>query len=144
MPSADTLSKQQATIERFRFSLTNDPDFFKRVYKHTFLIARTPGQKAVALDAAIEFWRLLLSPPCISWNTAKTPWLDWWIEFLESKWKKTVNKDMWDQTLVFSQRSLQDETMSWWSEDGAWPGVLDDFVIYVNEKRGDEGKMEVE
>lgn len=40
-------------------------------------------------------------------------------------------------------KSLEDETMSWWSEDGAWPGVLDDFVTFVNEKR--EGtSMDVE
>ena len=142
--SADTLPKQQAAVATFRTRLTTDPDFFKRVYKYTFLIARTPGQKAVALDAAIEFWRLLFSPPSVSWNTATTPWLDLWIEYLERKWKKTVNKDMWEQTLAFSQKSLKDETMSWWSEDGAWPGVLDEFVLYVNERKGDEGKMDVE
>lgn len=72
------------------------------------------------------------------------PWLDWWIEYLESKWKKTVNKDMWEQTLIFSQKSLKDETMGWWSEDGAWPGVLDEFVVYVKERKGNEGKMDVE
>jgi len=143
-PSADTLPKQQAAVANFRSGLTPKSDFFKRVYKHTFLIARTPGQKAVALDAAIEFWRLLFTPPSVSWTTTSTPWLDWWIEYLESKWKKTVNKDMWDQTLVFSQKSLEDESMSWWSEDGAWPGVLDEFVVYVNEKRGDEGRMDIE
>ena len=51
---------------------------------------------------------------------------------------------MWEQTLVFSQKSLQDETMSWWSEDGAWPGVLDEFVAYVNERKGDGGEMDLE
>lgn len=142
--SADTLAKQQAAAANLRTALITNPSLFKRVYKHTFLIARTPGQKAVALDAAIEFWRLLFTPPSLSWNTANTPWLDWWIEYLGSKWKKTVNKDMWDQTLVFAQKSLDDESMSWWSEDGAWPGVLDEFVIYVHEKRGNEGKMEIE
>ena len=30
--------------------------------------------------------------------------------------------------------------MSWWSEDSAWPGVIDQFVEYVKEKR--EGQME--
>lgn len=37
---------------------------------------------------------------------------------------------------MFVQKSQGDESMSWWSEDGAWPGVLDDFVGYVKEKRG--------
>lgn len=42
---------------------------------------------------------------------------------------------MWEQTAVFMIKSLEDQTMSWWSEDGAWPGVLDDFVTFVKEKR---------
>lgn len=144
MARADTLSKQQVAVSTFRKSLATNSDFFKRVYKHTFLIARTPGQKSVALEAAIEFWRLLFNPPGVSWNTATTPWVDWWIEFLESRWKKTVNKDMWEQTLIFARKSLEDETMSWWSEDGAWPGVLDDFVVYVNERKVQGNQMEVE
>lgn len=43
---------------------------------------------------------------------------------------------MWDQTHIFITKSLEAESMAWWSEDGAWPGVLDDFVIFVREKRG--------
>lgn len=43
---------------------------------------------------------------------------------------------MWDQTGVFAMKSLEDESMGWWSEDGAWPGVLDEFVFYIKEKRG--------
>lgn len=109
----------------------------KAVYKHTFLLARAPGQKAVALEMAIEYWRLLLSEPSLSWSTPSTPWLEWWIEFLESRWKKSVNKDMWEQTLAFAQRTLEDASLSWWSEESAWPGVIDEFVEYVKtEKRG--------
>lgn len=55
---------------------------------------------------------------------------------MEEKWTKSINKDMWDQTHNFMVKSREDETMSWWSEDGAWPGVLDDFVVYVKQKRG--------
>lgn len=50
-------------------------------------------------------------------------------------WKKGISKDMWDQTGVFIQKSQEDESMSWWSEDGAWPGVIDEFVGFVKEKR---------
>lgn len=50
---------------------------------------------------------------------------------------------MWDQTGVFVKKSSEDESMSWWSEDGAWPGVIDEFVAYVRAKRG-EGKAEEE
>ena len=46
---------------------------------------------------------------------------------------------MWDQTVIFVQKSLADESMNWWNEDGAWPGVLDEFVMYVRQKRGGVG-----
>lgn len=93
---------------------------------------------------AIEYWRLLFSEPSLEWSTSSTPWLDWWIEFLELRWKKSVNKDMWDQTLNFAIRTLDDESLKWWSEDSAWPGVVDEFVQYVQkEKRGGDA-MEVE
>lgn len=112
----------------------------KRVYKHTFLLARASGQKSVALDAATEYWRLLFTSPSLKWSTPSSPWLDWWFEFLEEKWKKSVNKDMWDQTLSFAEKTLADEDMSFWSEDSAWPGVIDDFVAFVGEKRGGNGE----
>ncbi|MCJ1462573.1 Scaffold-type E3 ligase [Pseudocyphellaria aurata] len=145
--SADTLYKQQSAIANFRRSLPATPEFFKRIYKSTFRLALTPGQKSLALDAAIEYWRLLLQPPSVSWNSSRTPWLEWWIGYLEERWRKGVSRDMWDQTGVFVLKSLEDESMSWWSEDGAWPGVLDDFVAYVREKRGEdkgaEGSMDI-
>ena len=110
---------------------------FKSIYKHSFILARPEGQKAVPLDTATVFWRLLFSAPSLQWEAENTPWLDWWIEFLESRWKKSVNKDMWDQTLSFAEKTLADGSLSWWSEDAAWPGVIDEFVEYAQkEKRG--------
>lgn len=138
--SADTLPKQQALIDTFRRSLTHPQtsDPFKKVYKATFLLARTPGQKSLPLDTAVEYWRLLLQSPSRHWTTPSTPWLDWWISFLEERWRKSVSKDMWDQTGIFVLKSLEDEGMGWWSEDGAWPGVLDEFVGYVRERRKED------
>ena len=126
-------------VAEMRKRLATDPTFFRRVYKSTFQLARSHGQRSVALDAAIEYWRLLLTPPSQAWNSPTTPWLGWWIEFLEQRWKKSVSKDMWDQTGVLVEKSLEDEEMGWWSEDGAWPGVIDEFVGWVRGKRGWQG-----
>lgn len=134
-PSGDTIPRQQSVIAGFRQKLISTPDFFKKVYKYTFKLALTPGQRSLPLDTAIDYWRLLLSPPSSAWSSPQIPWLDWWITYLEERWRKGVNKDMWEQTAVFMTKSLEDPTMSWWSEDGAWPGVLDDFVIFVKERR---------
>ena len=50
---------------------------------------------------------------------------------------------MWAQTSVFVKKSLEDESMGWWSEDGAWPSCLDEFVGFVKGKREAEGTMEL-
>lgn len=141
--SADSLSKQQQHIPSLRNALPNTPSLFKKTYKATFLLARAPGQKVLPLDTAIEYWRLLLSAPSLSWSTPTTPWLQWWIEYLEEKWKKSVSRDMWDQTGVFVSKCGEDESMGWWSEEGAWPGVIDDFVGFVKARRGVGEEMDV-
>ncbi|KAL8879029.1 MAG: hypothetical protein Q9198_003280 [Flavoplaca austrocitrina] len=134
---ASTLSDQKSTLPTLRTSLSSNPQgLFRATYKHTFKLALAPGQRSLPLDTALEYWRLLLSPPAINWNTKTTPWLDYWIEYLTTKWKKGVSKDMWEQTAVFVAKSLEDESMGWWSEDGAWPGCLDELVGFVRDKRG--------
>lgn len=40
---------------------------------------------------------------------------------------------------MFVQKSLEDESMGWWSEDGAWPSCLDEFVAFVSERKGVDG-----
>lgn len=114
-------------------------ELFARVYKYTFDIAKTPGSKAVSLEAANAFWELLFTSElsAVKWQSATTPWLSWWKEFLESSWKRSVNKDMWVQTLKFAELTLSDEALSFWNEDSAWPSVIDEFVEWVKvEKRG--------
>lgn len=111
----------------------------RTTYRHTFQLALTPGQKSLALDAAIEYWRLLFaSGQGLDWKSQSTPWFDWWLEFLEAeKPIKGVSRDIWNQMWEFVQKTTADETLGWWSEDGAWPGVVDEFVAWVKKRRGD-------
>jgi DCN1-like protein 1/2 len=135
--SADTIPKQKAYIAGQLKQLSVDMALFKRVYRHTFICSREPGQKALPLENALVYWEMIFSEPGKPWITGTTNWTNLWIEFLKANWTKTVNKDMWNQTFEFFQKTMQDETLSFWSEDGAWPGVIDEFVAYVKEKRGD-------
>lgn len=127
-------------IQSVKDELPKNKELFTRVYKFTFPLARAQGQKAVALDSAVVFWELLFgsSLSAVKWSTEKTPWLSWWTEFVNSQWKKSVNKDMWNETLKFAQLTLDDESMGFWSEESSWPSVIDEFVEWVKkEKRGD-------
>ncbi|TVY93785.1 Defective in cullin neddylation protein [Lachnellula willkommii] len=134
---ADTIPKQKAYVSKQVGKLSTDVDLFKRVYRHVFVCAREKGQKAISLENALTYWQIIFSPPGKPWVTASTDWLDLWSEFLTATWTKSVNRDMWNQTFEFALKTMQDETLSFWSEDSAWPGVIDDFVVYAKVKRGD-------
>lgn len=137
--SCDTIAKQKAYIQSVKKDLPANKELFTRVYKHTFTVAKTPGSKAVTLEGAVAYWELLFSSElsAVKWQSPGTPWLSWWTEFLNSSWKRSVNKDMWVQTLKFAELTLSDEAMSFWNEESSWPSVIDEFVEWVkNEKRG--------
>lgn len=63
-------------------------------------------------------------------------WLDLWTEFLNGKWKKTVNKDMWNMTGEFQKKTvaLDKSGLDTWDSNGTWPVVIDEFVLWVKEK----------
>ncbi|KIN04238.1 hypothetical protein OIDMADRAFT_18259 [Oidiodendron maius Zn] len=134
---ADTIAKQKAYVSDQIKSLQSDMSLFKKVYRYTFICTKEKGQKALALENALVYWSLLFSPPGVTWITASTNWIELWSEFLKAKWSRSVNRDMWNQTFEFFLKTMDDETLDFWSEDGAWPGVIDDFVAYAKEKRGD-------
>jgi len=135
--SADTIAKQKSFVASQIKQLSTDMVLFKRVYRYAFVCSKEKGQKAIPLENAIVYWDILFNKPGKPLVTASTNWTELWIEFLKGNWKKTVNKDMWNQTFEFFQKVLQDETLGFWSEDGAWPGVIDEFVAYAKKKRGD-------
>lgn len=126
--------------------MAKDKATFKRYYRSAFVSSKEKGQKALALSNAIVYWQLLFSgtAPGQPWKTPSQDWLALWVEYLEKKWTKSVNKDMWNQTFEFHLKTLEDESLSFWSEDSAWPGVIDDFVAYAKETRGTGGKMELD
>ncbi|KAL4998564.1 Cullin binding-domain-containing protein [Aspergillus recurvatus] len=140
----DSISKMAAHAKSLRTRIPSEPDLFRRVYRYTFPLCLVQGQRNLQFEIAVEQWSLFFTTPKggIAWNTATTPWLDWWVEFLEERGKKPVNKDLWQQVEVFMRKTHEDEAFGWWSEDGAWPGALDDFVTWVRKKRGVEGAME--
>lgn len=90
----------------------------KNVYNHTFTLGLAPGSKTMPLEAAIEFWGVLLKAPSFDWRTGRTPWLDMWIEYQTEKKTKAVNKDLWKQTLNFAYETVKDDSLGFWNEVG--------------------------
>ncbi|KAK2789219.1 Scaffold-type E3 ligase [Onygenales sp. PD_12] len=147
--NCDTIAKQSNYAARLRSQLPIDPALFRRVYRYVFPISCEDKRRTIDLEIAIEYWNLFFTPATggIKWNTRSTRWLDLWVSFVQEHWKKPVSKDLWEQTEVFMRKTQEDESLSWWSEDGAWPGLIDEFVAFVQAKRpkGAAGEaMEVE
>jgi DCN1-like protein 1/2 len=115
-------------------SLAKDDAYFKKVYRHTFVAGKEPDQKALSLDNAMIYWNLLFTAPGRPWVTKSQNWLELWTEFLREKWTRSVNRDMWNMALEFATKTVADETLSFWSEDGAWPSVIDEFVAWCREQ----------
>ena len=140
----DATPRQQAYVSTLRKRLTSDPVYFKTVYRSSFKLAKqNESQRSVPLDAAIEFWKMFFSTSSggIEWNSKATPWLDLWCEFYETQGKRPVNKDLWNMVgeLVQKTKEPGGESLEWWTEDGAWPMAVDEFVAWVKEKRKVEG-----
>ncbi|KAG8424118.1 Scaffold-type E3 ligase [Metarhizium acridum] len=143
---AGTTHQEQALhIQRLSSALSTNPVLFKRVYKYTFVAGREGDQKALSLENALIYWGMLFSPPGMLWKSENHDWLDLWKTFLNEKWTRSVNKDMWNMTLEFALKSVADESLSFWNEDGAWPSVIDDFVEWCRGKGiGKQETMDVE
>lgn len=98
------------------------------------MAGRENDQKAMSLENAQIYWGILFAAPGMEWKTKNHDWLELWTSFLADKWTRSVNKDMWNMMLEFALKTLSDETLSFWNEDGAWPSVIDDFVEWCREK----------
>ncbi|KAJ5760600.1 DUF298 domain protein [Penicillium odoratum] len=138
-----SLTDMKKHVKSLRKDIPQNPYVFRHVYRHAFIISRLQGQRSVQMEIAVEQWRLFFdeSSGGIKTNTETTPWLDWWLQFMEQRGAKVVNKDLWEQLEVFLRKAIEDENLDFWNEEAAWPGVIDEFVEFVREKRGGSLKV---
>ena len=131
--AADSIEKQKTHAARFRASLKSNPEFFRSVYRYSHILARPSGQKSVPLETAIGVWSMLYSAEKgMNWSSKGFSWIEHYIDFVQEKWKKSVGKDLWDQTLYFALKTIEDPSLAWWNEvDSAWPSILDEFAGHV-------------
>nr|KAJ3399664.1 DCN1-like protein 1 [Polyrhizophydium stewartii] len=121
----DNLPAMKAAVARMRDEL-NDPDSAKKIYLFTFNFAKQSNQKTLSLESAIAFWDLLLA--------GKYTHLDLWKQFLEETHGKSITKDTWALFWDFVETAKDD--FSNHDDDGAWPLLIDNFVVYAREKLG--------
>lgn len=135
----DTIERQAQYATAMRQRMQDDQDYFRDVYRKAFDYAKPAGQRVVPMDDAFAYWDMFFrgGHGGVEWNTKTTPWMDYWSDYYKEKNKRPVNKDLWSQVnaLVVKTKESGGESLDWWSEDGAWPTAVDDFVAFVKEKR---------
>jgi DCN1-like protein 1/2 len=142
----DSTSRQAQYIDVIRRRLSTDAAYFKQVYRNAFKIAKPDGQRSVPIDTAIELWKMFFQggKGGTEWNTVSTKWLDLWCDFYQEHGKRPVNKDLWNMVgeLVSKTREADGESFDWWTEDGAWPMAIDEFVISMKKRNNDGDTMD--
>ncbi|CAE6511684.1 unnamed protein product [Rhizoctonia solani] len=132
----DSIDQMKATITTLRKKLSEDPDYFSRVYTYTFNFAKEEGARSISIESAIGFWTLLLniglSGPALPKNGWTDTYTEWWFEFLKERGGKGVSKDTWAMLPEFIK--VIDEKFENHDLEAAWPSTIDDFVEWAKEK----------
>ncbi|KAK9474825.1 Cullin binding-domain-containing protein [Dipodascopsis tothii] len=122
---ADSAAAMASKAGEYRRRLAEDAEFFARVYRFTFAFVRAPGQRAVQLDTAIDYWRLLLADKFPEGMQAR------WETFLTAEYKRSIPKDTWNMLLDFTAAARADPALATYDAEAAWPSIFDDFVAYL-------------
>ncbi|WWD21940.1 hypothetical protein CI109_106428 [Kwoniella shandongensis] len=142
----DSVAKLKGYLPTLRQKLNTDPAYFKKVYVHTFVLAKGQdfGARTLPLDTAVDLWTLFIPPALSSSPSALSHLPDnssphftqtefaLWLEFIKQK-GKAVSKDTWSLFVDFV-RSI-DMDFKEYDDEGAWPSTIDDFVDFVRTKR---------
>ncbi|OBZ75667.1 DCN1-like protein 4 [Grifola frondosa] len=112
----------------YEYARNKDKSFLE-LYTYCFALAKPPSARNIDIETASAFWSVLVAP--------RYPIMSDILAFINETGKyKGVNKDLWSMMLEFC-RSIEPD-LSNYEADGAWPTMLDDFVLWKNPKTNGE------
>ncbi|KAF9228142.1 DUF298-domain-containing protein [Gyrodon lividus] len=147
----DTIDGMKTALTRLEAKLGSDPSYFRTVYNYTFTFARPEGQRSLAKDTALEYWKSLLQfgvgrvalnhvPTAESedgedgedvsmvqgWTKEHT---NMWLEYMRARDDIAVSRDTWRMLPDFI-RSF-DGDFNNHDDQAAWPTIIDQFVEWA-------------
>ncbi|OQS07041.1 hypothetical protein THRCLA_00953, partial [Thraustotheca clavata] len=120
----ESASQLKAQIPELR-QLLSDPTNFKPFYSFCFSYSKDQGQKSLGKEMAIAMWELILAE--------RYPKTKDWCAFLEKHACHGVTRDTWD--LFYDFMVKVESSYDAYDENEAWPVLIDDFMVYVVEKK---------
>ena len=100
-------------------NLIQDPVAFREFYQFLFDFVRE-GKSHLDSEVACELWR--------TWLQSRSSFCSDWILFTSTVDKSPINRDVWNQFLVFASSVLD---ISKYDPDDAWPLRIDSFVEWL-------------
>jgi len=144
----DNIPTMKSAINRLRDRLGSDPEYFQKVYNHTFDFARSPGQRSLPTETAQAFWATLIPHGLHGGALAhihstdddedddmgegggwQDEYVQWWFDFLTEKGGKGISKDTWTMFTEFVR--TVDSKFEKYDMEAAWPSTIDDFVEWA-------------
>ncbi|TFK27338.1 DUF298-domain-containing protein [Coprinopsis marcescibilis] len=106
----------------------NPKSAFQKLYSYCFSLAKPEGSRNIDMETSCALWSVLLTP--------QYPFAADILEFINDKKDtyRATNKDLWSMMLEFCQ--TVNPTLQDYESDGAWPTLLDDFVLWKKTNGG--------
>eukprot|EP01062_Namystynia_karyoxenos_P074572 TRINITY_DN7150_c1_g1_i1.p1 TRINITY_DN7150_c1_g1~~TRINITY_DN7150_c1_g1_i1.p1 ORF type:complete len:343 (+),score=85.75 TRINITY_DN7150_c1_g1_i1:79-1029(+) len=114
-------------ISEWRREPHRDAARWRDFYRFCFEWSKPAGQRGLPPEDACELWKLLLQGEK-SW-----PLLPEWCEWVQTKHKRAISKDVWHQFSDFAR--LRPDFADYDAVNGAWPVLFDEFVEHIRAAR---------
>lgn len=132
--SARSVAEMKQYIDNLDSTIKQcDPLQFVQLYNFTFDFSmENPGQRLLAIDTAVEYWKMLLyKRPEFEGCQLR---FDQWFQFLTTH-KKSITKDTWRMVYLFFKEVVASDpkNLLGYDEMASWPSVIDEYIEWLRE-----------
>jgi DCN1-like protein 1/2 len=131
--TARSVAEMKQYIESLHSTIQDDPLQFVQLYNFTFDFSmENPGQRLLAIDTAVEYWKMLLYQRREFEGCQAR--FDQWFLFLTTH-KKAITKDTWRMVYLFFKEVVAADPsgLLGYDEMASWPSVIDEYIEWLRD-----------